>query len=68
MSNYSDANVVTVDALTLILHNHHALAAATEEVTKYLSGNSIENVADNAVVALETLDENASAIVRLRKL
>lgn len=72
MLNNSDANIATADALTLLLHNQHALAAAIEEVTKWLSENGVGSVADNAVVAMETLDTNArgitDAIMRLRQL
>ena len=72
MPNYSEANIATADALTLLLHNQHALAAAIEEVTKWLSENGVGSVADNAVAAMETLDTNArgitDAIMRLRQL
>ena len=72
MLNNSDANIATADALTLLLHNQHALAAAIEEVTKWLSENGAGSVADNAVAAMETLDTNArgitDAIMRLRQL
>ncbi|WP_245006786.1 hypothetical protein [Pseudomonas mandelii] len=72
MLNNSDANIATADALTLLLHNQHALAAAIEEVTKWLSENGVGSVADNAVTAMETLDTNArgitDAIMRLRQL
>lgn len=72
MPNISDANIVTADALTLLLHNQHALAAAIEEVTKWLSESGVGNVADNALAAMETLDTNAQgitgAIMRLRQL
>lgn len=37
MSDNSDCNIATADALTLLLHNQHALGAAIEEVTKRLS-------------------------------
>lgn len=71
MLNNSDANIATADALTLLLHNQHALAAAIEEVTKWLSENGVGSVADNAVAAMETLDTNArgitDAIMRLRQ-
>jgi hypothetical protein len=36
MSVNSEAKIATADALTLLLHNQHALAAAIEEVTKCL--------------------------------
>ncbi|WP_454863299.1 hypothetical protein [Pseudomonas hormoni] len=67
----SDSNIATADVLTLLLHNQHALGAAIEEVTKWLSENGVENVADSARVAMETLDTNAKAItdaiIRLRQ-
>ena len=62
MSSHSESNIAIADALTLLLHNQHALAAAVEEVTKWLSDNGIQCVADNALVAMETLDTNAQAI------
>ncbi|WWL46008.1 hypothetical protein V5O39_14605 [Pseudomonas parakoreensis] len=72
MPNSSESNVATADALTLLLHNQHALAAAIEEVTKWLSDNGVDAVAENAIVAMETLDTNAraitDAIMRLRQL
>ncbi|MFG6202736.1 MULTISPECIES: hypothetical protein [Pseudomonas] len=58
----SDSNIAAADALTLLLHNQHALAGAIEEVTKWLSENGVEDVTDNALVAIETLDTNAKAI------
>ncbi|KIK86990.1 hypothetical protein HXW87_12870 [Pseudomonas sp. Y5-11] len=70
MPNDSGSNIATADALTL-LHNQHALGAAMEEVTKWLSQNGAETVAENALVAMETLDTNAkaitNAIMRLRQ-
>ena len=62
MSSQSEPNIVKADALTLILHNQHALAASVEEVTKWLSDNGIKSVADSALAAMETLDTNAQAI------
>ena len=62
MPSNSDSNVTTADALTLLLHNQHALGAAIEEITHWISGAGADVVADNAVVALETLDRNAAAI------
>lgn len=62
MLDNSSPNVATADALTLLLHNQHALCAAIEEITHWISGAGADNVADNAVVALETLDRNAQAI------
>ncbi|KAA0948947.1 hypothetical protein FQ186_03675 [Pseudomonas sp. ANT_H14] len=72
MSDDSEANIATADALTLLLHNQHAICAAIEEVTKWLSENGVGNVAANAIAAMETLDRNAQditgAIMRLRQL
>lgn len=62
MPSNSAFNIATADALTLLLHNQHALAAAIEEVAVGLSANGVAVVADNAVMAMETLDTNAKAI------
>jgi hypothetical protein len=62
MSDHSASNIATADALTLLLHNQHALAAAIEEVAVWLSANGVQVVADNAVMAMETIDTNAKAI------
>jgi len=72
MPSDSDSNIAAADAMTLLLHNQHALAAAIEEVTKWLSENGAEGIAVNAVTAMEALDANAAAltdaIMRLRRL
>jgi hypothetical protein len=62
MADTPKANIATADALTLLLHNQHALAAAIEEMTKWLSENGVGSVAANATAAMETLDTNAQAI------
>ncbi|MCP1499512.1 hypothetical protein J2Y86_004219 [Pseudomonas migulae] len=71
MSDNSDANVATADALTLLLHNQHAIGAAIDEFTKWLSENGVGSVAANAIAAMETLDTNAKgitdAIMRIRQ-
>jgi hypothetical protein len=71
MPNNSEANIATADALTLLLHNQHAICAAIEEVTKWLAENGVGGVAANAVAAMEALDSNAQAItdaiMRLRQ-
>ena len=71
MPDNSDSKIATADALTLLLHNQHALRAAMEEITKLLSENGVGSVATNANSAMETLDENAQAvtdaIMRLRQ-
>ena len=71
MSDSSEANIATADALTLLLHNQHAICAAIEEVTRWLSENGVGGVAANATAAMEALDTNAQAItdaiMRLRQ-
>lgn len=62
MPNNPDCNIATADALTLLLHNQHALGAAIEEIAQWISDSGADKVADNAVSALETLDRNAQAI------
>jgi len=68
----SETHITTADALTLLLHNQHALGAAIEEITKWLAENGVGSVAANAIWAMETLDANAQAItdaiMRLRQL
>jgi hypothetical protein len=71
MPNNSESNIATADALTLLLHNQHALGAAIEEVTRWLSENEAVTASENAVMAMKTLDTNAKAltdaITRLRR-
>lgn len=62
MPDKPEANIATADALTLLLHIQHALAASMEEVIKWLSENGVGIVADNAMTAMKTLDTNAQAI------
>ncbi len=62
MPSNSVSNIATADVLTLLLHNQHALAAAIEEVAVWLAASGAAVVADNAVMAMETLDTNAKAI------
>jgi hypothetical protein len=57
------AKIATADALTLLLHNQHALGAAIEEVTTWLSDHGVGSVAANAMAAMETIDINAQAIM-----
>jgi len=45
MPDNSDCKIATADALTLLLHNQHALSAAIEEITKWLSENGVGSVA-----------------------
>jgi hypothetical protein len=71
MPNNSEANIAAADALTLLLHNQHAICAAIEEVTKWFSEHGVGSVAANATAAMETMDKNAQgitdAIMRLRQ-
>lgn len=71
MPHNSEANIAIADTLTLLLHNQHAICAAIEEITKWLSDNGVGSVANNAIAAMETLDTNAqgitNAITRLRQ-
>lgn len=62
MPENSDCKIATADALTLLLHNQHALGAAIEEITKWLLENGVESVAANAMSAMDALDTNAEAI------
>lgn len=41
MPDNSECNVTAADALTLLLHNQHALGAAIEEITKLFSENGL---------------------------
>lgn len=63
----SSSNIITADAVTLLLHNQHALGAAIEEITHWISGAGADNVAANVVAALETLDKNAKALTDVIK-
>jgi len=71
MPDDSDFQIATADSLTLLLHNQHALGAAIEEISKWLSENGVGSVAANVMSALETLDSNAQAltdsIMRIRQ-
>lgn len=71
MADNSEANIATADALTLLLHNQHALAAAIEDVALSTRTPGSPEAHNNAIAALETLDANAQditdAIMRLRQ-
>jgi len=62
MPDNSEVKIATADALTLLLHNQHALAAAIEEVALWVRANGSIEIHENATTALRTLDENAFAI------
>ena len=71
MPDKSASNIATADALTLLLHNQHAIGAAINEFANWFSENGAETVGDNAVTAMETLDTKpqalTNAIMRLRE-
>lgn len=71
MPDISASNIATADALTLLLHNQHAIGAAIDEFAKWFSENGVETVGENVVMAMKTLDTNAKAltdaIMRLRR-
>lgn len=62
MPNNPDANIATADALTLLLHNQHGIAAALEELSIWVTRQGGPSFADNALAALQVLDKNAQAI------
>lgn len=71
MPDSPDTNIATADALTLLLHNQHAIAAAIEELSLWvrLQGEPVVHL--NVMTALKTIDKNASditsALYRLRQ-
>ncbi|MGR6616669.1 hypothetical protein ACU6QK_10550 [Pseudomonas rhodesiae] len=71
MPDSSKTNVHIADALTLLVHNQHAICAAIEEVTQWISEQGAGKASANANAAMQTLDENAQritdAILRLRQ-
>ncbi|WP_445570638.1 hypothetical protein [Pseudomonas sp. E102] len=56
------ANIAIADALTMLLHNQHALAAAIEEVSLWTKSTGSPEAHENVMASLETIDRNASAI------
>lgn len=54
--------IAIADALTLLLHNQHGLAAAIEEVALWAKSSGSPDVHESFISALETIDGNASAI------
>ncbi|SDT41231.1 hypothetical protein SAMN05216598_5560 [Pseudomonas asplenii] len=62
MPDSPEANIATADALTLLLHNQHAIATAIEELSLWVRAQGEPVVHLNVRTALQTLDANASAI------
>lgn len=58
----NQANIAAADALTLLLHNQHALAAAIEEIALWVKSTGSPVTHGNVIAALETIDNNASAV------
>ncbi len=54
--------VAMADALTLILNQQHALAAALEEISQWVISQGGHFAAGNALAALEGLDLHAKAL------
>lgn len=62
MPDNTDSHIDTADALTLLLHNQHAIAAAIEELAVWVRSKGSPEVHGNVIAALETIDMNASAL------
>lgn len=62
MPDTTDANIATADALTLLLHNQHGIAAALEELANWATRQGGAYVAENVLSSLEVLDTNAQAL------
>lgn len=56
------ANIATADALTLLLHNQHGIAAALEELANCATCQGGSHVAANVLGSLQVLDKNAQAL------
>lgn len=54
--------VAMADALTILLHGQHGIAAALEEIIGWVSRQGGDVAADNALAALEGLDLHAKAL------
>ncbi|MBW4523551.1 MAG: hypothetical protein KME16_28420 [Scytolyngbya sp. HA4215-MV1] len=55
--------VAMADALTLLLHQQHGIAAAVEELAKWVASQGGDVAADIALVALEGLDLHSQALI-----
>ncbi|MET3055177.1 hypothetical protein ABXV19_25660 [Pseudomonas alkylphenolica] len=58
-----DKAAATADVLELLLMNQTALRAAIEELSTWIRQRGFVNVHDNAMVALQCLDTNSTAIL-----
>ena len=55
--------VATADALTLLLHQQHGIAAAVEELAKWVASQGGSIAAENALSALADLDLHGQALI-----
>ncbi|WP_085747818.1 hypothetical protein [Pseudomonas sp. R45(2017)] len=55
--------VATADALTLLLHQQHGIAAAVEELAKWVASQGGGIAAENALSALADLDLHGQALI-----
>jgi len=62
MPDNTSANIATADALTLLLHNQHGIAAALEEVANWATRQGGAHIAENVLGSLQVLDKNAQAL------
>ena len=62
MPDNTDARIATADALTLLLHNQHGIAAALEELAKWATSQGGPHIAENVSGSLQVLDKNAQAL------
>jgi hypothetical protein len=60
MPDNAEGRIAT--ALTLLLHNQHAIAAAIEELSLWAKASGASDTYYNALNALQTLDANAAAV------
>ncbi|AOS75412.1 hypothetical protein BH711_16210 [Pseudomonas fluorescens] len=58
----TDHNEAVADALELLMLSQNGIGAAIEELAKWIAERGSTEVAQNAVGALEVLDQNAEGI------
>ncbi|MCW1242943.1 hypothetical protein OC610_00855 [Pseudomonas sp. SAICEU22] len=62
MPTNTEAHIITADALTLLLHNQHGIAAALEELANWIKSQGGAFATQNALTSLQVLDDNAQAV------
>ncbi|MGP6427821.1 hypothetical protein [Pseudomonas pharyngis] len=55
--------VAMADALTLLLHQQHGIAAAVEELAKWVASQGGSIAAENSLSALADLDLHSQALI-----